>query len=145
MLSWTIFLTKVFHPICCLVMKRVWMCAFPQFYRLLKFLPIIGVSCGDWRSCFSVFWFCPWDLCFVCLIYIHVNVSLYSHLQFYLLGFFSHSIHPNSIVTSLTPLRCPLASSVSESLLSLFPSERDQASQGQWLNMAQLDARSLYW
>lgn len=130
-----------------LMMKRVGKCAFPQVYRLLKFLPIIAASCWDCRSCFTVCWFCSWGLCLVFHSYIHVNVSLYSHLYFYFLWFFSHSKPPNSILTSLTPPRFPLASSVSQSPHrppAPISFREEETSCGQWWNMAELDVTSLY-
>ena len=40
-----IFLKRVFHSKWCLMMKRFWKCVFLQYYRLLKFLPILAASC----------------------------------------------------------------------------------------------------
>ena len=42
-----IFLKRVFHSKWCLMMKRFWKCVFLQYYRLLKFLPILAASCWD--------------------------------------------------------------------------------------------------
>lgn len=125
--------------------EKRWKVCLPSVSQSTELLTNHSVSCWDCRSCFTVCWFCSWGLCLVFHSYIQVNVSLYSHLYFYFLWFFSHSEPPNSILTSLTPPRFPLASSVSQSPHGPPApiSFREVASRGQWQNMAELDVRSL--
>jgi hypothetical protein len=63
-----IFLKRVFHSKWCLMMKRFWKCVFLQYYRLLKFLPILAASCWDCnivlQSVILALWIHVWSYLF---------------------------------------------------------------------------------